>query len=248
MENCFVTKLKDAVNDTTIGKLGILKVSAWNFGAGNNLMQFDVADDYTANFKITDNHSTISQAIGACVVVDTKHGIIKPKGNNTYNGFRVPVNSGLYIDYEVEKYHLKSIYQVVDFNISELEYMYDLKEFICYDGGNGDISVFKGKDMVRLEFSVDDIPNAQHIGVVGNVVDALGGCVNLSRLTLSKVNVDRFDIEDFVAAQRSAGRTATESPILLTQGYAEMYYNGEKIANGKHNLSWTASAITLTSV
>lgn len=106
--------------------------------------------------------------------------------------------------------------------------------FISYEG---DLSAFsKFTSLTSLGFREDKL-------ITGNF-SSLGALTKLTSMYLNNISSLNLKIEDFVKAQRNAGRTSCDNFNLACGGTSAVTFNGKLISQWEAKLSWTDTQIT----
>lgn len=108
------------------------------------------------------------------------------------------------------------------------------KLFVSYEG---DLSAFsRFTSLTTLGFREDKL-------ITGDF-SSLGALTKLTNLYLNNTSSLNLKIEDFVKAQRNAGRTSCDNFSLACGGTCGVTFNGKLISEWSTKLSWTDTQIT----
>lgn len=255
--NCLVTKLKGSV-DADLPKLGVLKLEVNNSATGYRPIGIRIVEGATVT--VSSPNSNIYSDLQGTVTDNPR--IISPSGSNTYSFF----TSGAIVEIS-SKYKLAALIwdgDIKPVEIKDLKYSEGLVNITGYLTGNlSDMSQLI--NLTRLE-----TPSATYdtTMLLGNI-SALSTLVNLTYLAIGKRRgitgalkdigslthitdlqigdtVISGSIEEFVAAQRLAGRTTCGQLNVPYIGTTAVTFNGGSITAASNSvLSWTASTITL---
>ena len=128
----------------------------------------------------------------------------------------------------------------LDVNIDRIDFS-EIVSFTYYRSGivSGNLSAFKNTNILSIGIGVSSEPGH----VTGDIVDAFGSNTSINNLTIYDEPNVTGSIEDFVAAQRSAGRTTGTINIGFT-GSGVTYNGSNNILYS--SLTWDANSITVT--
>lgn len=251
--NCLVTKLKSTVDNENLQTLGRISGTAY------------VASKYVAIAATADNkvlvtlkNATFEPTQGNITYIDSTHAYLKTTGFSINES---QASCELTID---NKYLLKNLSMgVLNEGLSALEYCNDLRIF---EIGNQDLSNFKylPKDITTMNLrpnikgniealedftSLTSIYCQSNTYVVGDFGKAFGKCTALRNINFTGSAGVTGTIENFVARQRGAGRTATSLNISCGWNIGSVTFQGNIIeGNVDKILTWTATTITFNGV
>lgn len=243
MENCLVTKLKGSVS------ADLEKFDVFTLVVAPNVSNYDIEiKNFAGQVMNWDGDVTITLTDGtpitkpysipggwARVSSGVAGGTIDIKSKKMVNNNSG--NTGLLVDVIYPKYctTLNSLSRwwigTLSSSFTDLSgYLSDIKDFVYLDtidiiylnsnNITGDLSDLPATSNV-INFQV------AHTGVVGNIT-SLGGWTTLTRLTVEYTAVGGT-VEDFIAAQRAAGRTT--GSIAIYAYNSGVTYNGAGFNN-----------------
>lgn len=258
--DCLVTKLKGSVNDLTIPKLGsfIFKgYSGETESTGRNYVHL-----------VYEGEGTVSMEKGNILELTTGE-----KSGNKLIGpdLTFYIAQGDFV-FNVEKYNLRLFHiyyndmsEGSSLNTKDFQYCSKIKRLEVH-GIKGDLSdlarittleYFDSESYKDTDYLIGDIKtfvsnkNITSINMGGNTmiegdIASLGSLTKLRTFKLAGTKISG-NIEDFVRAQRTAGRTeATMDNLPYLGACRGLRFNGNAITNQETNtLSWTSTTITL---
>lgn len=236
--NCLVTRLRTAVNDSSLPKLGTLRLELNEGTVSQQLATNIVGNNFTT--------AKLSLVSGNCRIFDLNNGekeLTFPV-DVIWNGYyKIVVGSGGAVVELTQKYeikHLDLFWSLMNpINVSAFDYM---SKMVYINFGVADIergAVGDAKELTRLT-SLINVYWANPL-CYGDV-KYFGLLPNLSNLTIwgSKVH---GELKDIAIAARSIGRTS--GTIQLGGINGDVMWEGEKIYEPDGTtLSWDASSIT----
>jgi hypothetical protein len=234
--DCLVTKLKSAVDNSNLEKLGVVKLS---IKKQTNAIEM-WSNGGSCIVSVLNNTGTITAVSGVgSQLIDSTHakianGGIAQGGNITFTG-----NESIQIEIS-DKYKLGTLYRVINIeNPDSLQYMKELMKIYI-----NQYSSFSP------EFELNNLSNCTKcIELEFNSPRLKGNINSLGKLTaITYINIYNAQvtgsIESFVASQRTNGRTTCDS-IRTAFGGTSVTFNGQAISGGSEKvLSWTADTIT----
>lgn len=264
MKNCLVVKLKASVNDSTLEKLGVFVVKTTSSqGESRNFFMRAIADTVITSpdggkmqgFGSSSSPQTDwvdSLTIPAIPSMsDSPYGVLF-EASHTYEirskydilSLQMNHNGG-------NEYTDTSAFGVMP-NLVEInaDLKGELKELISLENLSGILSnrTANNDSLVGNIADIRTLTNMKVLQVGRNVLIKgkmcfAGGLTNLTDYQFRSTKI-YGTIEDFVAAQRGAGRTTCDS-MTINPRETSVTFNGTSIgANSATTLSWTASAIT----
>lgn len=258
--DCLVTKLKGSVNDLTIPKLGNFIFKGYS----------GEAEASGANYVrlLYEGKGTVSIEKG-----DISNVATGERSGNKLTGEELTFNiaQGDFV-FNVEKYNLLSflIYynELSDsssLNTKDFQYCSKIQKLEAH-GMKGDLSDlaqittlvnFNSESLKDTDYLIGDIKalvsnkNITSINTNRNImiegdIASLGSLTKLTFFNLGNTKISG-NIEDFVKAQRAAGRiVATMDNLPYLGACRGLRFNGNAITNQETNtLSWTSTTITL---
>jgi hypothetical protein len=269
MGNCLVTKLKGVVDNDNLPILGKLAFNAKR-GTGNNVYGLNrIGFNEDATIEVL--HGSIGGQRSITIFANTFPYLIELGEFVTDEGYD-------YLTIVVPKYNIKYLTFLqsldvnfgVNVNMNDFEYSILSGLYIIYNGDRQNkIKVIMNKSvsekLTELEMASSEIQgepfDVTDLGLngrlsrlgLGGVTNLIGSMNNLGFSPISYLggpntkNVS-FNIEQFVANNRTAGRT-TGSLSLPYIGACNCTFNGAAVDNQESNsLSWTATTITFNGV
>lgn len=258
--DCLVTKLKGTVNDDSLNRLGCIKLK------GHSLSNERITNTF---FKmIYDTESTFYKNKGT-LIATTSTDVNSPivtgtifAGHFGQGDFNVDFEKYNLIEIELHQLNddidefinwddfsyckkLKKIYIThIKLDLSELNKYSKLTSINFgdstsrWEGITGNISSLKNNTLLT------EINLNRCINVVGEL-SQLGTLTQLSNLFISTTSITGT-VEDFVEAQRNAGRTEGSIEVPYIGSCVGVSFNGRSIENKSDSvLTWTSTSITL---
>lgn len=124
-------------------------------------------------------------------------------------------------------------------NINRIDFS-GARSFSCHRSGivSGSLASFKNTGVGNIAFQSSELGH-----ITGDIVDAFGSNIALTELCIYKEPNITGSIENFVAAQRAAGRTT--GTITIGFDVSGVTYNGNNTIPYS-SLTWDANSITVT--
>lgn len=230
MNECLITKLKANVQDNSLAKLGVLKITLKPNSTAESILCSELGNSVL---------SVVSGTLTA-IYKNTGENVVFPYTlkNEDYQGvIKITTgNNGAVVELS-NKYSLKNIKclaQVSDTNFDDIIYCNKLKELAHING-----------DTAKIKNNFPEITAALFLNVTTmGLLSDFGMCTKLVYLETRGSNISGA-IEDFVKEQRLNGRVTCES-LYLGWENPNLTFNGTSIGSspeGKY-LSWTDSTIT----
>lgn len=260
MNKCLVTTLKGVVNDNNLRKLGEFRFTKRaGIAATADSCFVSVSSIEDSTVEILNDGQFCQSGSG---IPDTAAGKIKtfPAGS-TYSFWVTP---GSIVSIRSKYTITRLAHAYADFDLSELNYMTELKELICqFSGGlTGDIAELT--KLSKLNYlalpqatkltgnisALSSMTNLTYIALnysrLSGDIASLGTLTNLDTLSLGD-SVITGNIEDLVSAQISAGRTSGTIALPYIKA-TKLFYEGQPVAtnpnvpaNSSNNaISWTS--------
>ena len=259
MANCLITKLDAVVNNDSLKKLGTLYINATNSGY---LAGAVIGISTSSARKITGVSSDLYNQSG----VSLGREITEQAGAGT-SWF---VSGGgvveVYNKYDLTYLNVKSSF-TDPINTKDLSFCTALTSLTAQLAGKLS-ELPNAPSLTRLDL----VPSGLNNGLEGSLADlptypsltyidldkyrlitgelkALGGFVALTTLRLGDLTRVGGSVEDFVNAQRAAGRTTCSGITCPYIGTTGITFNGSSIAVASNTvISWTATTITCAGV
>lgn len=265
MENCVVTKLIGVVDNDNLSKVGVLQYEVYV----DNGKAFKIQCTNAGESVITLKNATVASAVRG-TVIDSTHVSIGAVGQSGITYITINENITSVIVEVSNKYNITYLgepgIKAIKNGLAEIDYLSELSELQLKNyGSDSNLSAFANakytNSLTRLmidnskEKMSGDISylsifeNLQYFRCTINAAIS-GSILSFGALTdLAQLNIDGTSIsgtvEEFVAAQRTAGRTT--GSILLGYTMALVTYNGLPITGSSNKtLSWTADSITIS--
>jgi hypothetical protein len=275
MENCLVRKLKGVVNNDNLEKLGIIRISIGTYESNSKYyISFNLGDTEHGISLLGDNNIVGTYPSEILAKVDNHHVNYLGTENTSINPLIQVEESGVAVLEIDNKYALKyfllndrctscaikggmkafkSSMEYIDVgHYSEPVYTKDLVDLVSlkYFNLNNNFYSFNGNLLDLSVLTNVEVLWANSINnkVTGNITD-IGNLINLKQIKFSGNTGVTGSIEEFVAAQRLAGRTIESTGIDFSRGMANVTFNGNStLTNHACTLTWTADSITYDGV
>lgn len=218
--NCLLTKLAESVNNPDIEKFATLKLKFAGKSATYNIVcqSFDECHIYTNN-----GVEIPFSVTGSNITFNsTVPGYMELY--NYYNSLDITIDQATLTDCAIDKFKYCTGIKSLIFNGTKI---------------HGDISALSGLTAM-LTFSASSCPD-----VIGDIA-SLGAMTGLVNLFVHSSGI-YGDIADFVAAQRSNGRTTCpkSNPINLFYASGNLHLGLQTISASFPYLTWDATKIAL---
>lgn len=260
MENCLITKLKSAVNDTSLLKIGEMIIKVKKNSNINNytqqLIELSAVDDYVyievsgTGYFVTNNYSDldIPEKRKTQIEIRPEYGTITLYFANE--------------DYEIHiqnKYCIKEIYigedrkmgsildmnsySIFELNIEDFKYNHNLNALnIRFSNTYGDIRQLNKYPLHSIKLTATNVVGdyselittyITHINSPSQILNDLNTFNNAINIIEIMGNSGCGDISDFVIKQRANGRTIvpTSSPIYFYGFVNKLSFGSQQIKN-----------------
>jgi hypothetical protein len=263
--DCLVTKLKGVVDNDNLSKLGVLQYEVYV----DNGKAFGIKCANAGESVITLKNATVASVVRG-TVIDSTHVSIGVEGQSGNTFVTINENISSVIVEVSNKYNITYLgdtgIKAIKGGLAETDYLSELAK-LCLNnyGSDSNLSAFanaKYTDSLKLLYidnsggkmsgdisSLSIFKNLQNFRCTNNTA-INGNILSFDTLTdLAALNIDGTRIsgtvEEFVAAQRTAGRTT--GSIQLGYTMALVTYNGLPITGSSDKtLAWTADSITIS--
>lgn len=242
MGNCFLTKLVGSVNNDNLLKLG--EIQGEMYGEGNVTLYSSeqiTIKDLTGTFVtpsgesvVIGNPVAVRGADGHKLSIVSKHTITKFQGGNT-----------LTLNLKDCMYN-PSVVEITARLMGDLSDIVQRDSLTIFSGQKGELygdisNIAKFPALTQLIFSGNS-------GEITGNISSLGGLTSLAHLGLGDCPWITGTIEDFVAGQRTAGRTSGSITCYYLH-HTQITFNGSALPTAATaTLSWTATTITYNGV
>lgn len=256
MKNCLVTKLKSAVNNDSLERLGALevKVATKNWISTIALYKCYITDGSDASVSILgDNAVVFNSSVGWTRSDDNKEITSNP-GTATSHYFDIDPSNVDYVTLRCyNKYCIRTLDNVVDLDVNMLKSCANIEYLKVVEGihKTSTDTIVKYIPLVS-DLYIGSTSRVQFNNIAGQFSD-FAKLEHLDYLFISNVIFDEVDsIERFVAVKRGLGHTASTGNgirIRIDQqqlATAWVTFQGNRVHNPytSNTLSWTASTIT----
>lgn len=275
--NCFKRKLMSVVDDSSLDKLGEIKIvvpanvnNSYQIGcvAGKSIQIYSDSPVLSLDGSTYVDSITISSVSVRWWLNTTEETVINITNKYYLHKWGDGNREGLgWIDLSVFEYsqHMvaislnnqQGVTGITDFvkNLSELAYfnvplscIVTLSDF----RNNNVITTLSGKfvgdtEELRGHTTIQDMRCNNAPDFTGNIKD-FGLMTSLNSCSLFQCPGITGNVEEFVAIQRGAGRTQGSIGGMYTFCDCNIYFNGAKVPSVNGGLSWTATTITFKGV
>lgn len=264
MENTFFQPFKGSVNNDELNELGVIQYEVYV----DNSKMFAIQCVTPGKSVITLKNATIASATKG-TVIDSTHFLIGAEGQSGASFITVNENVESVVVEVSDKYNITYLgdtgIKAIKGGLAEMDYISELVALRLNNyGSDSNLSAFanaKYTNLVQLRIdnsnekmsgdisSLSIFEKLQLFRIINNAAIS-GSILSFGTFTdLAQLNIDGTSIsgtvEEFVAAQRTSGRTT--GSIQLGYTMALVTYNGLPITGSSNKtLAWTADSITIS--